>query len=364
MRTAYWDLSDGVTAPMILGALLDAGLEQTPWERKIQDTGLTEWRLCQTPVDTPSVRGISTGIMATGKVDTLSLASLRSDYAQRLHASVREHVMVTVDQLMKCAVFSDDVATLPDVVYILGIHLGFSMLGLDPMYRSSFGVGTGIDTPVTRLLQGTRIILDDRPAVLDRIGVAIMNSIPQKGALPPLQLRGTYSGLFIDDESNVRRSLRLYLGDAPMDSSEESIYKIETTIDDMNPELMPPLLNRLRTAGALDAWWTGAVIRSGRPGCTIVVLAPVNILSDMAEILFSETTTIGIRYNMVNRLILGRNEEEIRTGLGNVGVKTTILPDGSVRRKPSMEDCLRIAEELGRPVLSICNEISRELESL
>ena len=364
MRTAYWDLSDGVTESMLLGALLDAGLEKDRWEQKIRDTGLTEWELNQTPVESAPRRGTCAGIIATGKFDRVSLSSIKSDHSQQLPRFVRDRVTVTVEELMECAVFPDGVVPLPDAVYILGVHLGYAMLGLDPMYRSSYSVGSGVDTSVTHLLQGKQIILDDRPAVLTPLAVAIVNSMTMHGGSSPTILDGTYNGLLIDKNNVVRRHLRLHVGEAPIDVGDETIYQIETTIDDMNPELIPPLLLRLRDAGALDAWWSSAIIRSGRPGSTIIVLAPIGLLSDMAHVLFSETTTIGIRYHMVNRLTLRRSEKTVQTELGDVRVKSTTLPDGSIRHKPSMEDCIRIARESGLSVRAVRESVTKELEDV
>jgi len=361
MRTAYWDLSDGVTESMILGALFDAGLDQVQWEQKIRDTGITEWELCRTPVDIPPFTGANAGIIATGKFDRISLSSIESDHFQPIPGPVRKYIVATISELVDCGVFPDGVAPLPDAVCILGIHLGHAMLGLDPMYRSSYVVGRGVETSVTRLLQGKQIILDDRGAVLSPVAVAVMNAMATHGTPPPIRLGSTHTGFFIGKEDSSRRYLRLHTGETPIDSSEESIYQIETTIDDMNPELIPPLLIRLRHAGARDAWWTSAIIRSGRPGSTIIVLAPISLLSDIVGMLFSETTTIGVRYHVVNRLILQRSEEKVQTGLGIVRVKSAILPDGSIRRKPSMEDCIKISNESGKSLVSVCDAINQEL---
>ncbi|MDR1920357.1 MAG: LarC family nickel insertion protein [Candidatus Adiutrix sp.] len=131
-----------------------------------------------------------------------------------------------------------------------------------------------------------------------------------------------------------------------------SVYQAETNIDDQSPETLPYVLDKLLTGGARDAWLTPIIMKKGRPAVTLSFLADEEKLEALIELVFQETTTIGLRYFPVKRKICPREIKTVVSPWGPARVKIVHL-DGRVRSKPEYEDCRRLAEESGEPLTRI-----------
>jgi hypothetical protein len=146
--------------------------------------------------------------------------------------------------------------------------------------------------------------------------------------------------------------MRLMLGTAEETAGLEKLTVGEANLDDMSPELLPHLLERLLRAGALDAWLTPIQMKKGRPAFTVSFLARPGLVSELASVLFSESSTLGLRTYPVDRLALRREEKVITTEWGEVKVKA-VHRQGRVELVPEFEACRRIAEEAGLPLREV-----------
>jgi len=140
----------------------------------------------------------------------------------------------------------------------------------------------------------------------------------------------------------------------------DEIYVMETHIDDMNPEVFGFLMELLLTAGALDVGHTPIQMKKNRPGIRLTVVSPTDKLEELARIILTESTAIGVRYYPAKRFKLERAVEERVTSLGIMKVK--VLREGGeiVRIAPEYEECRRIACEKGIPILDVYRIVERE----
>ncbi len=135
---------------------------------------------------------------------------------------------------------------------------------------------------------------------------------------------------------------------------------METTIDDMSPQLYEPLVERLLAAGALDVYLAPVVMKRSRPGTVLTALAPPDLAERLAETLFRETTTIGVRWSEVKRRRLPREMVRLPTTVGPVTFKISRLGGRVVTVTPEFEEVRRIADAQGRPVREVLDAVRRE----
>jgi uncharacterized protein (DUF111 family) len=151
--------------------------------------------------------------------------------------------------------------------------------------------------------------------------------------------------------------VRLLIGDrvsAASDvSASEIVIKIECEIDDMNPQLFGPAMDRLFDMGALDVFLTPIVMKKGRPGTLVTVLSPADRRRALSDVLFRETTTLGVRFEQVERDVLERRVVEVMTSGGPVRIKIGSRDGVDVNAAPEFEDCLRIARDTGRSLKDV-----------
>jgi len=141
-----------------------------------------------------------------------------------------------------------------------------------------------------------------------------------------------------------------------------NVFLIETNIDDMSSEVIGlDFQQELFNKGALDFYFTQVIMKKGRPGLIVTVIANEKDIDDIANYLLENTTTIGLRFYPVSRKILPREIKKVHTSLGLIQVKEIVLPSGKKRLSPEYESCLEIAHEHGIPVTQIFNKVNSEL---
>jgi hypothetical protein len=152
---------------------------------------------------------------------------------------------------------------------------------------------------------------------------------------------------------------RLIVGDTDGGSSQEQMLVIETNIDDMNPQFYDHVMEQLFAAGARDVFLAPIQMKKNRPGTLLRVLAEPRDQEKLARIIFHETSTIGIRYYPISRIILKRESKKIKTRYGEVAVKIVEQPDGRKRTMPEYDDIKRIATAKKLPIKLIHDEVMR-----
>jgi uncharacterized protein (DUF111 family) len=136
-------------------------------------------------------------------------------------------------------------------------------------------------------------------------------------------------------------------------SNLERVVKIESEIDDMNPQLFGPLMDSLLAAGALDVFYTPVQMKKSRPGTLVTIVAPPAKRGILTDILFRESTTIGIRYEEMSRTCLDRSVETVTTPFGDVRIKVARRDGVELNASPEFEDCARLAAQHGVSIKAV-----------
>jgi uncharacterized protein (DUF111 family) len=165
------------------------------------------------------------------------------------------------------------------------------------------------------------------------------------------------------DLGKVPNVLRVVIGERATASvatdGAEAIVQLQCEIDDMSPQLFGPVSDRLFTAGALDVFLTPAQMKKGRPGTLLTILAPPEKRAAICDLVFRETTTLGVRFQDVWRETLDRKWVDVKIAGGTVRIKVATRNGEVVNASPEFDDCLRIATATGRPVKLVQAEALR-----
>jgi uncharacterized protein (TIGR00299 family) protein len=173
------------------------------------------------------------------------------------------------------------------------------------------------------------------------------------GPLPQMRVSAIGYGAGDKDFTDHPNVLRLMLGDDDAATAAERIVTIECEIDDMNPQLFGPLMERLYAAGALDVYYASVQMKKNRPGTLVTVIAPPDRREELAGVLFTDTTTIGVRYQEMQRERLEREIRPLATPVGTIRFKIARRAGSIVNASPEFEDCARAAAEHGLPIKDV-----------
>jgi pyridinium-3,5-bisthiocarboxylic acid mononucleotide nickel chelatase len=155
---------------------------------------------------------------------------------------------------------------------------------------------------------------------------------------------------------------RLILGAGAESWRQEEMLVIETNIDDMNPQFFDHVMERLFAAGARDVFFSPIQMKKNRPAVLVRVIAEPLDRDRLAKILFEETTTIGVRYYPVGRIILERTEGTVETRFGDVKVKILQEPSGGKRISPEYDELKRIADDKNLPLRIVRDEVVKSFK--
>ena len=188
-------------------------------------------------------------------------------------------------------------------------------------------------------------------------GAALLTVLVESfGAFPAGRVRATGCGAGSRDipgRANVLRAVWVEEADDGVDAGTRPLELLEATIDDATPELLAHAAEVLRASGALDVWFAPALMKKGRPGQVLHVLGPAGLRLSLAEVVFRETTTFGLRTLAVDRILLDERREMVDAAGVDVGVRLGFLHGRLVTASPEFEDCRRAAEAAGVPLAEV-----------
>ena len=259
-----------------------------------------------------------------------------------------------------------EVGALDSIIDIVGAVYGMEWLGADEIVASPLNVGSGtvecahgvfpVPAPATaRLLRGVPI---QAGAVAHELvtptgALLITDYATRFGDLPPMRLEAIGYGAGARDVPGHPNVLRVMVGEAQASIHAETIAVLECEIDDMNPQIFGPLMDRLFEAGALDVFYAPVQMKKNRPGTLVTVLAPPSTREAVLGVLFAETTTIGVRRSEASRECLEREVRAIDTPVGSIRFKIARRAGRIVNAAPEFDDCVRAAAERRLPVKDV-----------
>lgn len=373
MKTCYIECISGISGDMLLGALVDAGLDQEYLSGEIAKLGLDGVRLRFEPCLRSGISGTNLTVEVAHDHSHRSLSKIEqiitaSDLGQAVkERSIRifrrlGEVEAAVHQVPLEKVHFHEVGALDSIVDIVGACIGFEALGIEKIRCSPLNLGSGtvkaahgvmpVPAPATASLVKDIPTYSEGPAVelTTPTGAAIVVTLAESfGPMPPMRIQAIGYGAGDRDFKDRPNLARVLIGEAGGASEATRIYVIEANVDDMSPQWAGYVHERLFEAGALDVTVTPVSMKKGRPGFTISVLALPDDRERLGELLLTETTTIGIRMHAAERRVLERTSREVETPYGVVSIKIA-SENGQVRNAaPEYEDCRRIAREKNVP---------------
>ena len=258
-----------------------------------------------------------------------------------------------------------EVGAVDSIVDVVGAVIGLGWLDVDRFVASPLNVGSGtvkiahgeypVPPPATlRLLAGVPVYASGTGELLTPTGALLVTAYASDyGPLPPLKLEGVGHGAGTRDTAGRPNVMRLIVGDEVASAGGGKVLVLEAEIDDMSPQLFGPLLDRLLGAGALDAFYTPVQMKKGRPGVLLTVIAEPVRRSAIEDLLFAETTTLGVRWQEWERTVLDRESVPVETEYGTISVKVGRRHGRVTNVQPEFEDCLARARAASRPVKEV-----------
>jgi uncharacterized protein (TIGR00299 family) protein len=385
MKIAYFDCFSGISGDMVLGALVDAGCPLAQIEAGLQPLGLEKWSissekvkrgaLVATKVNVNSTedhhhRGLS---IITGRIEKAGLAPRAAERATRIFRRLAESEArihgVSIEE-----VHFHEVGAVDSIVDIVGSAIGFELLGIEKFACSPLNVGGGTVKTAHGILPvpapATADLLSGKPTytgVISRelvtpTGAAIVSTLCDEfGTQPAMSVSQIGYGAGSADFKEQPNVLRIQIGDSAEKSVtawDERITVIEANLDDMNPQIYGYFAEKALHAGALDVFATPVQMKKNRPGMLVTLLCAPELADKLADLLFSETTTIGIRSYEAQRRVLAREAVSVETQYGAIRMKVARLNGHILNAAPEFDDCRRIAEERGVALKQVIAEAS------
>src|SRR5712691_656937 len=389
MRIAYFDCFSGVSGDMCLGALVDAGLPLADLAKGLEGLRVRGFSLRSRRVARGALAGTKVDILIEkGRARMWSMRSVRRVLkAARLPEPVRDRSLAVFERLaraeglahrtMSAKVHFHELGGLDSLVDVVGTVLGCHLLGVEALYVSAINVGSGTSrsehgvspapAPATAaLLKGLPVYAaGPRFELTTPTGAALMATLSAgAGSMPAMTVTSIGYGAGEADPSGWSNALRVFVGDSLAPAETDRVVMLETNLDDMNPQGYDLLIERLLARGALDVTLTPVIMKRGRPGIVLSVLANPAKVEPVLKVLFAETTTLGVRVQEVARRLLARELTEVATRFGPVRVKVAKAEGRSVKARPEYQDCKRIAEQTGLPLRDVVREVERALRRL
>jgi len=262
-----------------------------------------------------------------------------------------------------------EVGAVDSIVDMVGAAVAWEYFGLTRLYVSPLPLGRGfvntahgrlpLPAPATlALLEGVPTYGTDLEAELvTPTGAALLATLAHRfGTWPAMTIDRVGLGAGSRDLPDRPNVLRLVLGREAVRRSEEHLVRGETNLDDMNPEIVPHLMDRLFEAGALDVWLTPIQMKKGRMATQVSFLCRPGAAQAMIELVLTESTTLGLRAWPVERHTLPRESRELDTPWGPLQVKA-VLRGECTELVPEYEACRRVARETGLPLRDIYDRV-------
>ena len=402
MRIAYFDCPSGAAGDMIMGALVDAGVPFEALRDELAKLRLPGWSLERrevmkgafraTKIDVHvhdhdhagdaaghshahghdrhehpdrNLRAIldliaASDLPATVKANASRIFTRLGEAEARVHGTTVDHVHF------------HDVGAVDAIVDVTGACVGLHLLGVDQVHCSALPLGGGFVTgahgriPIpgpgtAELLKGFPVVdTGVRRELVTPTGAAILTTLARAaGAMPAMTVEavGYGAGNMELDAPNV---IRLFLGRAASSGGRETIMQVETTVDDMSPQLWEVVIERLFETGTLDVYLTPVTMKKSRPGTVLTALCAPDRVTELSRVLFEESPTIGVRWTAYQRERLDREMVTLPTTYGAIPFKVSRLDGRVVTVTPEFDEVRRIARAKGLPVREVLDQARAE----
>jgi pyridinium-3,5-bisthiocarboxylic acid mononucleotide nickel chelatase len=390
MKLAYFDCFSGISGDMTLGALVDAGCSADFVREELKSLQVPGWTLTSEKVwkngmaathvrvqteDQQKHRSLSTILEI---LKNSALAPSVRDRASRIFQKLGETEAHVHDAPIEKVHFHE-VGAVDAIVDIVGSCIGFHALGIERFTCSPLNVGGGtakmahgvlpVPAPATaRLLQGAPTFSNGvQHELVTPTGAAIVATLCDSfGPQPPMTVSAIGYGAGTTDLEGQPNVVRIMIGesaDKVTAAGDEEISIIEANLDDMNPQIYGYILEKALTAGALDVYTSALQMKKNRPGTLLTVLCRPEDTDALMSLIFSETTTFGIRTHRAQRRALPREWVNVSTSYGSVRIKLSRSNGHILHATPEYDDCRKLAVEKQVPLQQVISEALRSYQA-
>ena len=384
-RVLYFDCFSGISGDMTIGALLDAGLPFEDLKRALGSLAVSGYDISADRVLRAAVSATKFNVHEHSTqnpaphhphrhlkgifnlVDQSALSPASRDRAKEMFQRLAE-VEAAIHQMPVEKVHLHEVGALDSIIDIVGAVFALEWFAADRIVCSPLNVGGGmvqsahglfpVPAPATVKLLGSAPIYSGtvQKELVTPTGALIVSSYADSfGPIPAMSIEHIGYGAGDRDDPTTPNVLRVLVGriaDAAQAKAEQ-VTVVECEIDDMNPQLFGVTMDRLYAAGALEVFYVPVQMKKNRPGTLLTVIATPDRLPQMTDVIFRETTTIGLRHYNVDRECLQREIVTVETPLGAVRFKVARRDGRVMNAVPEFEDCAKLATAHDLPVKEV-----------
>jgi pyridinium-3,5-bisthiocarboxylic acid mononucleotide nickel chelatase len=378
VRIGYFDCFSGISGDMTLGALADAGVDPRAIQSAVASLGLP-CELAFEAVRRGGFRANYAKVIAPPEhahrhlhhieamIDKSTLSPRQNELAKRIFLKLGEAEAAAHGIDIKKVHFHE-VGAVDSIVDIVGSAVGLDLLGVERFEASPLPTGRGwvraahgkmsLPAPGTaELLKGVPLADSDVEMELTTpTGAAIVTTVAERfGPLPAMTIETIGLGAGTRDLPDQGNILRLFVGTIALPAESDRVWVLETNLDDLPGEVVGYATAQVMAAGALDAFVTPIQMKKNRPGVMVTVLCGEDQIVAIEEILFRETTTLGVRRYPVSRHKLKRQATEVQSAFGPIRGKLGWLDGRPPTFSPEHDDCARVAAERGVALRDVYN---------
>jgi len=383
MKALCYDCFSGISGDMNLGAMIDLGVEKDYLVGELEKLGVKGWELIAEPDQRHGISGTKVTVRQTkhehvhrhlSDIEKIINSSSLDDQTKFLSMKI---FRIVAEAEAKVHGFSveevhfHEVGAIDSIIDIVGAAICYNKLGVNSVHVSPVELGSGF----VRCAHGTLPV--PAPATAEIIkglpvkkggvdfeattptGAAILSALGTDfGTSFSIKIEKTAYGIGQKDHPEIPNILRVFTGEISGKEEEgHDAVLMECNIDDMNPEYYDHISEKLFRAGASDVYFSNIIMKKGRPGIVLKVICEKGSEEPLRDIIFTDSTSLGIRTFIFRKETLSRQFDRITTKWGEVRIKRSFYKGKEVSVKPEYDDCRKISEETGIPVKEIHNNI-------
>jgi uncharacterized protein (TIGR00299 family) protein len=383
MKILSYDCFSGISGDMNLGAMLDLGVEKSYLINELNKLNLPGWELLAEKDQRHGITGTKVTVRQTrhehahrhlSDIEKIIMGSALDETTKKLSMKIFMKIAVAEAKVHNIAldhVHFHEVGAVDSIVDVVGAAVCFNSLGIERVHVSAVELGGGfvncdhgklpVPAPATaEIIAGLPVkkggvnfeaTTPTGAAILAALGTDFGDSLV-------FRTEKTAYGVGQKDNHDVPNLLRVFLGETvERDASGHEALLLQCNIDDMNPEFFEYLSEKLFAAGVSDVYLSNIMMKKGRPGIVLNVICETGHADHAKKIIFTESTSLGIRTFPFSKDTLLRKFETVDTQYGSISVKRSYFEGKEVSAKPEYEECRRIAVEKGIPVKEVYNNI-------
>jgi pyridinium-3,5-bisthiocarboxylic acid mononucleotide nickel chelatase len=383
MKIISYDCFSGISGDMNLGAMIDLGIDKTHLINELNKLNLKGWELVVEKDQRHGISGTKVTVKQTRHehvhrhlsdiekiINESGIDGETRELSRKIFLKIAE-AEGSVHGISPDHVHFHEVGAVDSIIDVVGAAICFNALKVDGVHVSTVELGGGFvmcdhgKLPVPA--PATAEIIKGLPVT--RGGVDFEATTPTGAAILaalvtdfspglPFRIEKTAYGVGQKDNHDVPNLLRVFMGETISDTvTGHDALHLECNIDDMNPEFFEFISEKLFKAGVSDVFLSNIIMKKGRPGIVLNVICETEYANSVKDIIFTESTSLGIRTFPFRKDTLVRKIESLPTVYGEITIKRSFFKEKEVSCKPEYDDCKRIASETGIPLKEVYNNI-------